>query len=146
MEGEFVVFLIGMRVNKPWMVGKWLPVKKAMKRMLGELLKNPASGLLGFESAIYNRTSIIVQYWESFEKLEAYARARDKQHFPAWIEFYKRVGNTGAVGLWHETYKIQPQGYEAIYYNMPPYGLGKIGKLVPAKGRHESARDRINEK
>ena len=26
IEGEFVVFLIGMRINKPWKIHKWLPV------------------------------------------------------------------------------------------------------------------------
>jgi len=25
IEGDFVVFLIGMRINKPWKVHKWLP-------------------------------------------------------------------------------------------------------------------------
>jgi hypothetical protein len=25
MDGEFVVFLIGMRINKPWKLHKWLP-------------------------------------------------------------------------------------------------------------------------
>ncbi|OFA03606.1 monooxygenase family protein [Duganella sp. HH101] len=26
VEGDFVVFLIGMRINKPWKIHKWLPV------------------------------------------------------------------------------------------------------------------------
>jgi hypothetical protein len=34
MEGEFVVFLIGMRINKPWELHKWLPVFLAMPKML----------------------------------------------------------------------------------------------------------------
>ena len=29
-DGNFVVFLIGMRLNKPLLVHKWLPVAKAM--------------------------------------------------------------------------------------------------------------------
>ena len=37
LEGDFVVFLIGMRVNKFWKVNKWLPVARAMPRMLDEL-------------------------------------------------------------------------------------------------------------
>ncbi len=31
MKGEFVVFLIGMRINKPWKLHKWLPVFLAMR-------------------------------------------------------------------------------------------------------------------
>jgi Domain of unknown function (DUF4188) len=47
MEGEFVVFLIGMRINKPWKIHKWLPVFLAMPRMLKELRANPDAGFLG---------------------------------------------------------------------------------------------------
>ncbi len=47
IEGDFVVFLIGMRINKPWMIHKWLPVFLAMPRMLKELEAHPESGFLG---------------------------------------------------------------------------------------------------
>jgi Monooxygenase af470-like len=30
VDGEFVVFLIGMRINRPWKVRQWLPVARAM--------------------------------------------------------------------------------------------------------------------
>lgn len=36
IEGEFVIFLIGMRINKIWKVHKWLPVFLAMPRMIKE--------------------------------------------------------------------------------------------------------------
>lgn len=74
MDGEFVVFLIGMRVNKPWKIHKWLPVFLAMPRMLKELSADPASGFLGYEQSL----TTIVQYWRSFEALEAYARDRER--------------------------------------------------------------------
>ena len=45
LDGEFVVFLIGMRINKPLIVHRWLPVVKAMSRMLNELHRQP--GLAG---------------------------------------------------------------------------------------------------
>ena len=78
MDGEFVVFLIGMRINKPWKMHKWLPVFLAMPKMLKELEAHPESGFLG-RSGIGR---VIVQYWCSFEQLEAYARAKDKKHWP----------------------------------------------------------------
>jgi len=43
IEGDFVVFLIGMRLNKPWKIHKWLPVFVAMPRMLKELAGRPQS-------------------------------------------------------------------------------------------------------
>ena len=47
IDGDFVVFLIGMRINKPWKIHKWLPVVLAMNPMLKELeniLKAVSSG------------------------------------------------------------------------------------------------------
>jgi hypothetical protein len=140
IEGEFVVFLIGMRINKPWKLHKWLPVFLAMPKMLKELEAHLESGFLGHTRL----GGAIVQYWRSFEHLEAYAGAKDKEHWPAWVEFNWRAGSSRSdVGIWHETYVVKPGNYEAIYSGMPPYGLGKVGKLVPATGTHEAARSRM---
>jgi hypothetical protein len=86
----------------------------------------------------------MVQYWRSFEHLEKYARDHNQLHWPAWVDFNRRVANTrGDVGIWHETYVIKPGQYEAIYSGMPPFGLGKIGKLLPANGSRDAAAARI---
>jgi hypothetical protein len=86
-----------------------------------------------------------VQYWRSFELLEAYARSYDHAHWPAWVDFNKRVGQSrGDVGIWHETYRTAPGQYETVYSGMPPFGLEKVGRLVPASGRREGARGRMD--
>ena len=140
IDGEFVVFLIGMRINRPWKVHKWAPVMLAMPRMLKELKSKPESGFLGCEQFL----GVIVQYWRSFDHLERYARSRDGQHWPAWVAFNKHVGwASGDVGVWHETYKVAPGQYECIYGAMPRFGLAKAGRHVPATGPRESARGRI---
>ena len=140
VDGDFVVFLIGMRINKPWRVHKWLPVFLAMPKMLKELKNNPASGLLGVESAGLT----LIQYWRSFDALEAYARNRDGQHWPAWMAFNKRMAKSrGDVGIWHETYKVAPGQYEAVYSGMPARGLGKVSQLLSAEGARDSARGRL---
>lgn len=141
IEGDFVVFLIGLRINKIWKVHKWLPAFLAMPRMIQELQADPDSGFLGHTMGF----PVIVQYWRSFEQLEAYARNSSKEHWPAWVDFNQRVGKSrGDVGIWHETYKIQAGEYEAVYSGMPAFGLGKVGHLVPATGNKEAARDRIS--
>ena len=140
IEGDFVVFLIGMRVNKPWKVHKWLPVFLAMRPMLKELSEQPESGFLGYTMGL----PAIVQYWRSFDDLERYARSRDRKHWPAWVAFNKRIGRSRAdVGIWHETFRVRAGEYEAVYSGMPEIGLGKAGKLVPASGRRDTARGRI---
>jgi Domain of unknown function (DUF4188) len=142
IDGDFVVFVIGMRVNKPWKVHKWIPVFTAMPKLLKELEKNPESGFLGSISG----GLMLVQYWRSFEHLEAYARSHDHEHWPAWVAFNKRTAaSRGDAGIWHETYKVRAGEYEAIYSGMPAIGLGKASKLIPAVGRKESARGRITQ-
>jgi hypothetical protein len=141
IDGDFVVFLIGMRVNKPWKLGKWLPVMRAMPKMLKELEAAPAEvGFLGHTGL----GKIIVQYWRSFDHLERYARDRDALHWPAWVTFNRRMQETrGDVGIWHETFRVRAGDYEAIYSGMPPFGLGKVGRLVDTTGLRESARQRL---
>jgi hypothetical protein len=108
--------------------------------MLKELARHPESGFLGYISGGF----ISVQYWRSFEHLEAYARSHDHSHWPAWVAFNKRTRNSrGDVGIWHETYLIKAGQYEAIYSGMPRWGLGAAASLVPAAGRMESARGRV---
>ncbi len=142
LEGDFVVFLIGMRINRFWKIHKWLPVATAMGKMLKELSINPESGFLGFQ--VYGGIPpVIIQYWKSFEQLEAYAKDRESNHYPAWKAFNTKIRSNGDVGIWHETYQVHAGEYECVYNNMPKYGLGKIGELVPAIGKKESAAQRI---
>lgn len=142
LDGAFAVFLIGMRINRPWKIHKWLPVVLAMPRMLKELLSTPGSGLLGYEMW-FGRTTLMVQYWRSTEQLMAYATNREARHLPAWKAFNQAVGTQGDVGIWHETYAASPGTYENIYVNMPAFGLGKAGVLVSATGSRASAKDRL---
>lgn len=143
MDGEFVVFLIGMRFNKLWKVHKWIRPFTAMPRMLRELQSHPDKGLLGARMAIGGRTVTIVQYWRSFDALEAFAKNADDPHLPAWRDFNKRVGASGDVGVYHETYRVGPGQHETIYSNMPVMGLAAAGKSVAVGRRTESARERI---
>jgi hypothetical protein len=142
VDGEAVVFLIGMRLNKLWKIHKWLPVLVAMPKMTMELEKNPELGFLGYH-VWFGRTIIMLQYWRSVEQLNAYAKSRDRVHLPAWAAFNRAIGKSGDVGVWHETYRVQEGSYETIYVNMPPFGLGKATKSVAASGKRESAAGRM---
>ena len=140
IEGEFVVFLIGMRVNQPWKVAAWWPVFCAMPQMLTELQRQPDLGVLAAQ--FHGLTQ--VQYWRSVEHLNAYARSRDHVHLPAWQAFNRRARQAeGAVGIWHETYVVQPGQYETMYVALPPTGLGRTGNLIPATGHRQSAVGRL---
>jgi hypothetical protein len=143
IDGDFVVFLIGMRINELWAVHKWLPVARGMPRMLAELKRQPELGLLEASYFLSPPLAMTVQYWRSFEQLHAYAHSKDKEHLPAWAEFNRRVGATGVVGVFHETYVVSAGKYEAVYVNVPRMGLALAGAMVPAVGRMQSAKERM---
>jgi hypothetical protein len=143
IDDEAVVFLTGMRINKWWKLHLWLPIVFAAGKMQRDLLREPEHGMLGQHSWI-GRTIILVQYWRSYEHLERWARAKSQRHLPAWLEFMKKIGLSGDVGIWHETYRITPGNYETIYTNMPAFGLAKATRAVPITSRIDSARARMD--
>ena len=144
IEGSFVIFLIGFRINRPFAINKWLPTSRTMGPMLRELYANPELGFLGGFSSLYWPGIMVTQYWRSFDHLIAYAQQRDAAHLPAWKAFNQRIGNDGTVGIWHETYQIAADKYESIYVNMPRFGLALAGTHEPASGHLRDAATRMN--
>lgn len=143
-DQPFVVFLIGMRINKLRALRKWVPTFLAMPRMLRELYAHPEKGFLGAHIFRAGRTVLTVQYWRSFEDLERFARDPNDPHMPVWRRFNKVVGHKdGSVGVFHESYLVNPGQYESVYVNMPVFGLAAATSHVPAKGRLDTARRRL---
>src|SRR5688572_14041460 len=104
IDGDFVVFLIGMRVNRPWKLHRWVPVAAAMGPMLRVLSTRRDLGLLGYHLWISPTGPLVVQYWRSAEHLDRFARDASLPHHPAWRRFNRAVGRGGDVGIWHETF------------------------------------------
>lgn len=131
IDGDFVVFLIGARFSllHPLRVFRDLGGRRrGMKAMLDYLVAHPEKGLLGYTIGF----PVIVQYWRSFDHLEAFARDESDLHTAAWREYYRRASRHPGAGIWHETYLVRAGEYEAIYANMPAFGLGAAGRVVPA--------------
>ncbi len=143
IDGPFVVFLIGMRVNRLFAFRKWVPTATAMGPMLKTLYTHPEKGFLGAQTFLYWRGVAVVQYWRSFDDLEQFARNKSDPHLAAWQRFNKAIGGDGSVGIWHETYLVEAGKYEALYGNMPRFGLGNASEHVPATGSRETARRRL---
>lgn len=142
LDGEFVVFIIGIRLNRLSKVHHWWSARRTMKRLLRELAADPGSGMLGFQQWGF-QPALWVMYWRSFEFLEKWARVPKGSHREAWTDFGRRLAGPAGVGVWHETYLVREGTYETVYNNMPPTGLGRIGVLSPATGRFATARGRL---
>ena len=141
-DGRLVVFLIGMRINRPWRPDLWGPVFAAMPAMVAELERDPGSGFLGSRMVLQPRSPWLVQYWTSPEKLYAYAADPEATHRPAWTAFNRRARRVpGAVGIWHETFVVERA--ESIYVGMPVSGLAKATGWVPVGRQSDRATQRL---
>ena len=129
IEGDFVVLLIGPRLNKPWLAVTSLRDlggrRGGMAAMLADLVAQPEKGLLGYRMGF----PVIVQYWRSFEHLEAWARDPGQKHRPTWLNFYRR-DRRGRTGIWHETFQVRAGEYEAVYNDTPVAGLAAAGRAA----------------
>ncbi|WP_299441573.1 monooxygenase family protein [uncultured Phycicoccus sp.] len=152
-DGPLAVFLIGLRVHKPWKRRIVQQAGAAMPRMIAELEANKAAaergeaeslGYLGSRSTVHLMATTMIQWWRSVDDIYAYANAAGHEHRPAWLEFYQLAkADPTAVTIWHETYAVQPHGAESIYSGPRPLGLADVAGTVPVGRRGESARERI---
>src|SRR5215471_18667019 len=85
-------------------------------------------------SGTYPSWGAIVQYWRSFEHRRRMLAPKAKSIGLPGLNLTGGLERAGAVSASDETYVVKPGNYEAIHSGMPPCGLGKVGKLVPAIG------------
>jgi len=90
-DQPFVVFLIGLRVNKWWRFDKWIPVAAAMGPMLQTLFTHPEKGFLHTEFFWNFNGPVLIQYWRSFEDLERFARHPSDPHLKAWKNLIRQL-------------------------------------------------------
>lgn len=146
IEGEFLVFVVELRIYQWWRFWKWLPVVRAMGGMLTELMKKPELGLLNFEYWFAFRRQVFLMYWRSYEHMHDWVLDKGATHMAGWKMLNQLMKDSPKVlGFWHESYVIQPHQYEAFYRNVPTVGLGQAGTLVPLQGRATTAAARLRE-
>lgn len=145
IEGDFVVFLIGARINSWRKILKLGWIGQANAAMYQVLESNPNYGYLGGESFSRNffRESITITYWRSYEHLERFSRSQDDPHLETWRRFNREIASDGSFGIWHETYLVKASSYETIYGNMPRFGLAKAASHLPMKGRKQTSHGRL---
>ncbi|ABY44154.1 DUF4188 domain-containing protein [Bacillus sp. TH22] len=141
-DQEFVVFIIGMRINNLLKFWKWIPVFNAMGPMIKELYQNPQWGFLHTEFLFSWRKVILIQYWKGFDELVNYAHG--KNHSYAWKSYNNKIKDNGSVGVFHETYQIEKGASEAIYVNMPKTGLSRATEHIPVSQDTNTAQKRMN--
>jgi len=142
-DKDLVVFLIGMRINKRWAIHRWVPVFLAMPGMITELYRNKEQlGFLSTESYFGLRTTVMIQYWKTADDVLAYAKK--EKHLKAWQSFNQKLKGNDAVAVYHEMYQVKAGQYEAVYANMPKYGLAHALMHIPVGKGSNTSRERLN--
>ena len=113
----------------------------AMQRSTAEAIASGA-GLLGSENFRIARGHFgLLQYWSSFEAMEAWSHR--PPHSDWWREALERMRLKEDFGIYHETYLVPRAGVESIYLNSPRVGLASFGVTGEAVGRATTSRDRL---
>ncbi|SCG48292.1 monooxygenase family protein [Micromonospora rifamycinica] len=141
IEGDFAVFMTGMRVNNFFKVKRWLPTFWSMGGVLKAMWADQeTTGALHAHAYWGNRGAVMIVYFRSIEHLERFANNRELAHSKALQDYFRRMKDNPAVGIWHESYVVHDGEYEAVYNHMPEAtGLAAAGECVPVSRRGNSA-------
>jgi hypothetical protein len=114
---------------------------RAIDRSAAEAVASGA-GLLRSERFAVSRTHFgVLQYWRSFEDLEAWSHR--PPHSEWWRAAVERMRTRGDFGVYHETFLVPRDQIETIYMNCPPTGLAAFGTLGEAVGPQTTSRGRL---
>jgi hypothetical protein len=128
IEGPFVVFIIGMRVNKFFAFRKWFATAMAMRPMIRTLYEHPEKGFLGAQTFLYGRGVVTVQYWRSFEDLERFGDDAHSQTPPLAVPFPDTCSSEASV------YVPRPGDHKG------PLSYYDEGAAAPAARSHSKGR------
>jgi hypothetical protein len=83
----------------------------------------------------------VLQYWRSFDALEAWARR--PPHADWWRGAVDRMRTRRDFGIYHETFLVPRDRIEAIYLECSPVGLATFGNLGDPVGPRTNSRGRL---
>ncbi|WP_422927572.1 phenylacetaldoxime dehydratase family protein [Singulisphaera sp. PoT] len=121
----------------------WFAAKlgKAIDRAVAEALKAD-TGLLHSERFTLGRGHFgLLQYWRSFEELEAWSR--QAPHSDWWRDALARIRTRGDFGIYHESYLVPRERVESIYMECDSVGLSAFGKSGEPVGPATTSRGRL---
>src|SRR6266702_2283866 len=148
IEGDFVVFLIGMRFNRPWHVVRSMSAFTAMPRMLAYLRKHPEAGLLHAMLVIGPDGPMVIQYGRSVEQLEACARRAGAA--PPRVEGVEPADRLSEAARGHLARVVPGQG-RTVRVPLRQYaalraragGRARAGRAQGRRGSRAARRDRL---
>jgi hypothetical protein len=124
-----------------------------MVRKLGKAIDKAANDAMANHTGLLQSERIAMrwnhygylQYWRSVDEMLAWAHAQP--HTDWWKQAVERQRTKQDLSIYHETYLVSDNSFEAIYMNPGNWrpGASKFGNLVMPKGRLATARGRLGE-
>jgi hypothetical protein len=138
---ELCLVRVGLRVSGLRGLLYAIRLGRAIDRSASEAIASGA-GLLGSERFQVDRGHFgVLQYWRSFDDLEAWSRR--PPHSEWWRGAVERMRTRSDFGIYHETYLIPRDRIESIYLNCPPTGLSAFGTPGEPVGPQTTSRGRL---
>jgi hypothetical protein len=114
---------------------------RAIDRAAAEAMATGA-GLLAADRFQLGRGHLgLLQYWQSFDHLEAWTRR--PPHSAWWGEAVERIRTRGDLGVYHETFLIPRDRVESVALECSPAGLARFGVAGEAVGPMTTSRGRL---
>lgn len=140
-SGEgLVVFHLGTQANHPLGIGgpSWDKMGEYFNPMIKDLREHKDEyGLISMsEWTSSDRESHNTKLWTFyFRDLEGLHKfAHGALHRKGWDGYHKGKNWNKNIGIFHETYVVQPGGYETVYVNSYPVLLGRGTVKAPTDG------------
>ena len=104
IEGDFVVFLIGMRINKPWKIHKWLPVFAGDAADAARSWRKAGVGVSRLSAVSRRDRAVLAVVRAPRSATRAIATRCTGRR--GWRSTRSVRRGAGDVGIWHETYRV----------------------------------------
>ncbi|WP_406697703.1 phenylacetaldoxime dehydratase family protein [Singulisphaera sp. Ch08] len=138
---ELCLVRLGIQVRSVRALFYVIRLARAIDRAAAEAIAGGA-GLLHSERYSIDRKHFgVLQYWRSFEDLEAWSHR--PPHSEWWRHALERMRTKGDLGIYHETFLVPRDRIESIYLDCAPVGLAVFGTTGEPVGSMTASRGRL---
>jgi len=138
---ELCLLRLGFQARKFTALPYVFRLKRAIERDAAAAIASGSGLLDSFTFSITPFHYGVIQYWRTFEDLEAWSHR--SPHSDWWKEAVERLRTKEDFGIYHETFLVAPEKIESIYLNTLPTGLLAFGALAEPTGPDANSRGRL---
>jgi|JI10StandDraft_1071094.scaffolds.fasta_scaffold364288_3 hypothetical protein len=146
-DKPLAVFLTGVQCRKITSMWKIPMITNKMIKMQSELKLDKKAGFYhgeNFFTMTPHFTTLFLSYWDSPGSIERFANSKFFSHLESAKDYLKNFLSDTNLGIWHETFVVEPEKVESLYYNMEPFGLSAFQPHQKLTSLNYKFKQRIN--